>query len=319
MKLLADYHVHSRNSRFKLTKSSIEDIARAANAMGLESVAITDHGFKHVFACNKQKLIESRKIVDELNSVLGTTVLLGIEANLLSEDGTLDVDDETLALVDILLIGYHKMIKTDFASFFGKQKDTHEAIAAATDAYCNAIERYDVDIVAHPGHDIKIDMYRLGKTCAANGVMVELNNRHANISQDDMADLLRSGCQFVVSSDSYGAEGVGNVNNALRLIDKYNIPPERVVNVEFDNEQISKDDMLIAEDKKRLEDYKKKVAKNSTLSTETEDKLRVLAKEKGVYIEEYSDDEYFKATLSAEERAVVEQAEAYLRRHGKIK
>ena len=47
-----------------------------------------------------------------------------------AEDGTLDIDNETLAMLDILIIGYHKMIKTDFANFFGKTKKDAEQQAA---------------------------------------------------------------------------------------------------------------------------------------------------------------------------------------------
>ena len=321
MKLLADYHIHSNNCKFKIVKSSIEDIARKANSMGLKEIAITDHGYKHFFASNKQKLLASRKIIKELNSTLDTNVLLGIEADVLSEDGTLDIDNETLANIDVLIIGYHKMIKTDFASYFGRQKNTKEAISSATDAFVNAIKRYDVDIVAHPGAGIKLDLYRLGKTCAEYDVLVEINNRHADFSDDEMKDLIRSGCQFVVSSDSYGVNSVGKVDNALELIKKYEIPSDRVVNVEFfesDKTQLDKEIDSDLERYQKLMDKKTDKSRASELSDETELMLREIAREKGL------DDEDnegilkdYKQLLSDEERLIVERAEEYLKRHKK--
>ena len=125
MKLVGDYHIHSNNSRFKLSKSSVEDIIKRANMVGLYEIAITDHGYNHFYAANKQKLLQSREIIKELSDSLNIRVMLWIEADIISKDGTLDVDQETLDNIDLLTIGYHKMIKTDFASYFGRQKNTN--------------------------------------------------------------------------------------------------------------------------------------------------------------------------------------------------
>lgn len=321
MKLTADYHVHSNNCRFKISRSSIEEIARKANAIGLQKIAITDHGYKHFFACDKQKLLKARQTVDELNASLGTKVLLGIEADILSENGDLDVDDETLNVIDILIIGYHKMIKTDFASFFGKQKNSFEAISSATDAYINAIKRYDVDIVAHPGAGLKLDLYRLGRACADYNVLVEINNRHCDYSEEEMNDLIRSGCFFVVSSDSYGSGSIANVDNALLLLEKYNIPSHRVVNVDYDNFSKSVLDIEIEEDIKRYNEvmskYKKKNYDDS-LSLETEEKLKSIAQENNINIEDDEEIDY-KLFMSDEDRAIIERAEEYLRKYKRDK
>ena len=127
MKLLADLHTHSTNSRFKHGKSSIEEMAIEANEVGLVEIGVTDHGYQHLFRTSKEKLKEARKTVDEINKWSKTKVLLGVEANIISDDGTLDIDNETLSLLDILIIGYHRMTSTNFANFFGFAKKTKEA------------------------------------------------------------------------------------------------------------------------------------------------------------------------------------------------
>ena len=53
MKLLADLHTHSKYSRFGHGKNSIEEMAIAANEMGLVEIGITDHGYKHFFRTTK--------------------------------------------------------------------------------------------------------------------------------------------------------------------------------------------------------------------------------------------------------------------------
>ena len=114
MRLIADYHIHSKFSRFFHGKNTIEELVCAANSMGLKEIAITDHGFKHWCSTSKRKLKKARAIIDEINEWSSTKVLLGIEANIIAEDGTIDVDNETLAMLDILIVGYHKLIKTDY-------------------------------------------------------------------------------------------------------------------------------------------------------------------------------------------------------------
>ena len=127
MKLLADLHTHSKNSRFGHGKNSIEEMAIAANEIGLVEIGITDHGYSHFFKTSKQKLKQARKIVDEINSWSKTKVLLGIEADIIKEDGTIDIDNETLSMLDILIVGYHRLIFTDFAGLFGNTKKTEQA------------------------------------------------------------------------------------------------------------------------------------------------------------------------------------------------
>ncbi len=281
MKLTADYHIHSNNSKFAFGRASIENIARKANSLGLEEIAISDHGFKHRFAADKNQLLKNREVVNKISDELGINVLLGIEADVISKDGTIDIDDETLKLIDVLIIGYHKMIKTDFASYFGKQKDVEDA----TDAFINAIERYDVDIVAHPGHGVKLNLYRLGQVCAKNNVLIEINNRHVNFSEQDIKDLLVTGCYFVLSSDAYYLGDVGNVSNAMKILKKYNIPSERVVNVEYNDLQKTDLERAMEEDIERynkLARQKYERLEQGTLSSETERKLDEIAKKKGL-------------------------------------
>ena len=318
MKLIADYHIHSNNSKFGLSKASIEEIARKANSVGLKEIAITDHGFKHFFATSKDKLIKARELIDELNESMGIKILLGIEADVISAAGDIDVDDETLQMIDMLLIGYHKMIKTDFATFFGGQRKNIGAIEKATDAFINAISRYNVDIVAHPGNGLKLNLYRLGKFCAENSVFIELNNRHHNYTKQEINDLIRSGCEFVVSSDAKNEFSVGNVDRVIDFVLKNNIPTERIINYDFGNGKRLEIDKEIEEDMKKYNELfqNNKNERKAELSDETEKRLNDIAREKGL-IEDNQEEVDYKLFLTPEERRIVERAEEFLKNHKK--
>lgn len=295
MKLLADLHTHSKGSRFFHGKNTIEEMAREANSIGLKEIAITDHGFKHLCHTSKAYLKNARKVIDEINEWSQTKVLLGVEANIISEDGTIDVDIETLSLLDILVVGYHKMIKTDFAGFFGGVSKTEEARQKCTNAYLNAIKKYPITIISHPDSVLDTDLFEIGKACAEKGVMVELNNRHLTLNEDKIYELLASGCMFVVSSDAHSREEVGRVDKCFEFIKKYNIPSELIANVEFSYDEKSEEDkaftpylMIYQQLKKNREEKIKKLEEKkrnhftNNLSDEMESALKNIAKEKGL-------------------------------------
>lgn len=330
MKLLADLHTHSNNSRFRHGKNSIEEMAIEANEKGLVEIGITDHGYAHFFRTSKEKLKKARAIVNDINEWSKTKVLLGIEADIISEDGTLDIDNETLSMIDILIVSYHRMTDTNFASYFGFTKKTEEAKRKCTNAFINAIRKYPVSIVAHLDSILTTDLYEIGKVCNERGTLVEINNRHVKWNDKQMEDLIASGCMFVVSSDAHSREKVGNVDRALEFIRKYDIPSERVANVEFTEEEKSEEDrnfsvyQSIYEQiaKSRIEkesvlDNRRKTEFTGNLSSEMENELRKIAGEKGLKYESRGADvvegEYMK-TMSGDDMDLIKQAEEYIQK-----
>ena len=329
MKLLADLHTHSNFSRFRHGKSSIEEMALEANEIGLVEIGITDHGYAHFFRTNKDKLKQARKIVDEINEWSKTKVLLGVEADIINEDGTLDIDNETLSLLDILIVSYHRMTSTNFASYFGFTKKTEEAKKKCTNAFVNAIRRYPVTIVAHLDSILTTDLYEIGRVCKERGTMVEINNRHAKWNDKQMEDLIASGCMFVVSSDAHTREKVGDVDRSFELIKKYEIPSERVANVEFEEEEMSEDDRKFSayqsvyeqlaktrRDREVLIETRQKTEITGKLSSQMEDELRKIAQEKGLEYKEYTPEtveEGYMKEMSDEDLDLIRQAEEYIR------
>lgn len=334
MKLLADFHTHSKYSRFGHGKNKIEELAIEANEIGLIEIGITDHGYSHLFRTNKAKLKEARKIVDEINLWSKTKVLLGIEADIINENGDLDIDNETLAMLDILIISYHKLIFTDFANLFGKTKNTADARKKCTNAYINAINKYPVTVVAHLDSILTTDLYEIGKACSARGTMVEINNRHTKWNEKQVEDLLASDCMFVVSSDAHERSKVGVVDRAFELIRKYNIPSDRIANVEFEEDEKSDFDKEFSAyqslydqldtTKKKKEDElekKRKTEITGKLSSEMENELEKIAREKGLNFDRYKSETVngeFYSKMNDEEISLINQAEEYIRA-GKIK
>lgn len=334
MRLISDYHTHSKYSRFFHGKNKILEMVIAGNEMGLGEIAITDHGFKHICGTNKEKIKKARKEVDDINSWSTTKVLLGIEADIIAEDGTIDVDNETLSMIDILIIGYHKMIKTDFASYFGKTDKSEGSKIRCTNAYINAINRYPVTIISHLDSILTTDLYEIGVACRNKGVLIEINNRHCKWNQDQVDDLIASGCLFIVSSDAHSIASVGKVDNAFNIIKKYNIPTELVVNVEFNEDEKTENHkeadayMSLYKKKKQEQEEKieareyKKRTEFTELSDEMEKALEKIATEKGLgynrpteeEIEDINSSDFVNSFSFADNEDLIRRAQEYIAR-----
>lgn len=294
MELIADYHVHSKFSKFLHGKDSIQELVNAANSLGLQEIAITDHGFRHLFGTNKKNLAKARELVDEINQTSPVKVLLGIEADIISEDGTLDVDNETLAMIDILIAGYHKMIKTDFAGYFGSKDDSPDAIQRNTNAYLNAIKKYPITIIAHLNYGVKVDVRQIANACANENICIEINNRHLYFSDDEAQALIDSDCMLIVDSDAHSRDEIAKVDKAFDFIKKHDFKSENFVNIKFDLSEMSEEHKemdayySIYQDKlnkkREVELYNEERRQNeftNTLSDDLEKQLKDIAEERG--------------------------------------
>ena len=89
MKILADYHTHTI---FTHGTGSIEDNVRVAVERGLKEIAITEHSFRHLaHGINRKKFFEIKAEIERLRAIYPIKILLGLEANLISDKGDIDV------------------------------------------------------------------------------------------------------------------------------------------------------------------------------------------------------------------------------------
>ena len=80
--MLADYHTHTIYSH---GTGTVLENAMVAKEKGLKEIAITDHGFSHMyFGLKREKLADLRRDIDEATQKTGVKVYLGVEANLMN-------------------------------------------------------------------------------------------------------------------------------------------------------------------------------------------------------------------------------------------
>lgn len=240
IKLIADYHTHTTYSH---GKGSILDNVLVARRKGLKEIAITDHGFRHfAFGVKPKNLEKMRWEIDDINNKYDDIkVLLGLECNIISKDGKVDIDDNTMKYLDILILGYHMMVLpksiSDYLHIYGKnyifrfnKTMVNKIIQYNTDAMINAIKNYRIDFITHPGARIPMDTKRLASEAAKVGTALEINAKSNIMSVEYIRTAAELGAKFVINSDAHTPEDVGNFRNAIVLAEKAGLNDSQILN-----------------------------------------------------------------------------------------
>ena len=106
MKVFGDYHMHTRASD---GRGTVLDKARRAAELGLEEIAIADHGTGS-FLCHQteRKFRAQQREIARANDECGVRVLSGIEASITGESGLIDVPASIVEKCDVLTVGFHR-------------------------------------------------------------------------------------------------------------------------------------------------------------------------------------------------------------------
>ena len=242
MALLADYHTHTVYSRHKHGKGTIEENVEQAVKKGLRQIAITEHGFNQTtFGVKREHIALQRAEIDEIKDRYPIEILLGVEANLLSQRGDIDIVEEDYKNLDILLCGYHKIVKTPkfrdkinfifknvLCTFFHftskKQRERN------TNAYISAMKKYDIDIITHLNHGCKVDVQKVAKVARETNTYIELNGKRLGMTDEEILIAYKEGAKFVIDSDAHSPKRVGDCHKGLEAMLRLRIPETAVVN-----------------------------------------------------------------------------------------
>ncbi len=131
-RLRGDCHLHSDWSD---GGSPIEEMGRAAAALGHEWAALTDHSPRLTVArgLSADRLREQLDVVAELNTTWAPFRLLtGIECDIL-EDGSLDQEPELLERLDVVVVSVHSKLRMDARSM------TRRMVAAVRNPHADVL------------------------------------------------------------------------------------------------------------------------------------------------------------------------------------
>jgi DNA polymerase (family 10) len=200
--------LHTHTSWSSDGKNTLAEMVAAAEARGYEYYAVTDHS--HYL--REDRLEAQWAEIDALQPRVGLRILKGVEVNIRA-DGTLDVDDETLAQFDWVMASIHA----------AREKNTTERIVAA-------MEHPSVDCIGHlTGRKLgvrgpaEVDFGAIVVKALETGTLLEINSQPNRLDLSDVhARAAReAGLKLVVSTDAheigaldYVRYGVGQARRA---------------------------------------------------------------------------------------------------------
>ena len=223
--LRGDLHAHSDWSD---GLASIDLMVRAAQDLGHEYLALTDHSprLRVANGLSAERLREQLGVVAGMSSD-GFTLLSGIEVDIL-DDGSLDQEPDLLDDLDIVVASAHSKLRMESSAM------TRRLVAAASDPR--------VDVLGHvTGRLVEgargtrppstFDARAVFEACAASGIAVEINSRPER--QDPPDDLLslamEIGCLFSIDSDAHAPGQLSLLDYGAARAEAAGVPAERIV------------------------------------------------------------------------------------------
>lgn len=220
-----DLHMHTTETD---GANSIREMAEAALARGLKYIAITDHS-KNLAMTNGMddaRALAHIKRIREVDAEMGgrIRVLPGIEVDILAE-GQLDLDDSTLAQMDIVVASVHSRFD--------------QPIEQMTDRILRALENPHTRILGHPtGRKVlKRDPYALHidtilKRAAELGVAVEHNASPARADLNDLHLRLAKehGCKITVNTDAHSTDELDQIRYGITQLRRAWLTKEDIIN-----------------------------------------------------------------------------------------
>jgi DNA polymerase (family 10) len=196
--LCGDLQMHTQYSD---GKESVEAMVRACRERGYEYMAITDHGPALAMAGLKPADFKRQyREIDRLQEQRGDICILkSAEVDIL-EDGSLDLPEDVLAMMDVVVIAVH--------SKFNMPRD------AMTRRITRAMRHPRANILAHPtGRLINrrepyaVDVEALVNVAREHNVLLELNAQPDRLDLRDFhLSLAReAGVRIVISTDAHRA------------------------------------------------------------------------------------------------------------------
>jgi putative hydrolase len=223
--LRGDCHVHSDWSD---GGSPIEEMGRAAAALGHEWTALTDHSPRLTVArgLSPERLRHQLEVVEELNGTWAPFRLLtGIECDIL-EDGTLDQEPELLDRLDVVVVSVHSKLRMDARSM------TRRMVRAVRDPHADVLGHCTGRLVTGRGRpESEFDADEVFAACAESGTAVEINSRPERL--DPPRRLLRraveAGVLFSVDTDAHAPGQLDWQILGCERAEECGVPAERVV------------------------------------------------------------------------------------------
>lgn len=227
-KIELDVHTHTVASGHAY--SSIQEMAKAASEKGLKLLGITEHAPGIPGTC---ELIYFRNLHVVPRNMYGIDLMLGAEVNILDSKGTLDMDDNIMANLDLRIAGIHSLC------FKWGTKDEN------TTGMIKAISNPFINIISHPGDGTaELDFEPIVIAAKENHTLLEINNsslkpiRNKTTARDNNLEILRLSKKYdvpvILGSDAHISFDIANYEFLPPLLQETEFPDDLIINTSVD-------------------------------------------------------------------------------------
>lgn len=228
--IIADMHTHTIASTHAY--STLTEMVDAARERGLYAIAITDHGPKMPGAPRDW-------FFGSLNQIplffKGVKTVMGVEANILDFNGTLDIESGTqeenrqMDSLDWVVASIHGIRGIRL------EKPTLEK---STELWLKVAQNPRVNVIGHSGspafaYDLDVVIPEFGR----NHKLVEINAHTFDVRPSNVPycrkiaeACMRYRVPIIVNSDAHFQTEVGEFRKALALLEEIGFPEELIVN-----------------------------------------------------------------------------------------
>lgn len=225
MSIQIDPHTHTIASGHAY--NTMKEMATAAAEKGIAYLGITDHGPSFPGSVTHIHFNNLRAVS---RNAYGVQLLLGVEANIVDTNGTLDLPDEILRQLDLVLFGMHTQC---YHAHQERDINTQAVIAAMRNPYTM--------MIVHPD-DGKFPVHaeEIVRAAVENRVLIELNNcslipnSYRLNGRENSQELLRYcekyGAPVMMSSDAHADTSIGDVALSQALVEELGFPKELILN-----------------------------------------------------------------------------------------
>ncbi|MGZ3722313.1 MAG: PHP domain-containing protein, partial [Bdellovibrionales bacterium] len=221
-----DLHSHTVESD---GLNTLEEMAQAAEELGYEYLAITDHtkSLAFVKGLDKKRLLKQFAKIDKLNDRLKTVRLLKSAEVEILEDGSLDFADDVLKQFDIVVCAIH----SHFNLSSKKQ----------TDRILRVLDNPNVNILAHPfgrllgeRESMEMDFDKIMRAVKSSNCILEINAQPNRLDLPDhycrMAG--EAGVRFALSTDSHHTSQLGFMKFGVDVARRAWLTKDHVINTQ---------------------------------------------------------------------------------------
>lgn len=214
-------HCHSNWSD---GNNTIEELAKAAAAKGMEYMAISDHSKTAAYAqgLSEERVKAQHAEIEMLNEKLFPfKIFKSIESDILN-DGSLDYSDRILATFDLVIASVHSNLKMSI------DKAMARLLAAIENPYTTILGHMTGRLLlSRPGYPL--DVKKIIDACAANEVVIELNANPNRLDMDwrQIGYALDKNVTISINPDAHSINGIDDIRYGVFSAQKAMLTKEK--------------------------------------------------------------------------------------------